>query len=358
MVKRWRFGLVGVGRGSGYGRLLATDPRCEIVGCCDASEGALARFQRELELPEARCFTDYDAFIGSVGMDAVFIGTPMPVHAEQTVKAVQAGVSVLSEVTAASTMEGCRRIVEAVRRTGRLYMLAENCCYWPFVQEWGKLVQSGRLGEIIYSECEYLHPIPDLVIDPATGEPRWRAGRAPLHYCSHSLGPILEITQDRVVRAMGLGNGHRIMPDHPVVGTIDIQVALFETERGAIIKLARSSMVPRHPMMHYYTLQGTKGFVETDRMGPTSGLLYVKGEMERAQPIPVSLTDVSLPEAAGAGGHGTAEYGVVQDFLRALETGERPRLDVVRAMDLTAPGLVAHESAMKGGVWMAVPSFA
>ena len=358
MAKGWRFGLVGVGRGSEYGRLLATDPRCEVVGCCDTSEQALARFQQELGLADSRCFTDYDRFIGSLEMDAVFIGTPMPAHAEQTVTAVEAGVNVLSEVTAASTMEGCRRIVEAVRRTGKAYMLAENCCYWPFVQEWGKLVQSGRLGEIIYSECEYLHPIPHLIVDPETGQSRWRAARAPLHYCSHSLGPILEITQDRIVRAMGLGQGHRMMPDHPVVGTIDIQVALFETERGAIIKLARSSMVPRHPMIHYYTLQGTKGFVETDRMGPTSGLLYVKDEMERAQPIPISFADESLPEAARAGGHGTAEYGVVQDFLHALETGERPRLDEVRAMDLTAPGLIAHESAMKGGVWMEVPSFA
>jgi len=357
MAERWRFGLVGVGRGSGYGRLLAADPRCEVVGCCDASQQALARFQQELGLPDARCFTDYDRFIGSLEMDAVFIGTPMPAHAEQTVKAVEAGVNVLSEVTAASTMEGCARIVEAVRRTGKMYMLAENCCYWPFVQEWGKLVQSGRLGEIIYSECEYLHPIPELVIDPETGQSRWRAARAPLHYCSHSLGPILEITRDRVVRAMGLGQGHRIMPEHPAVGTIDIQVALFETEKGAIIKLARSSMVPRHPMIHYYTLQGTKGFVETDRMGPTSGLLYVRDEMERAQPIAISFADASLPEAARAGGHGTAEHGVVQDFLRALETGDRPRLDEVRAMDLTAPGLIAHESAMNGGVWMEVPSF-
>jgi predicted dehydrogenase len=117
-------------------------------------------------------------------------------------------------------------------------------------------------------------------------------------------------------------------------------------------------MVPRHPMIHYYTLQGTKGFIETDRMGPTEGLLYVRGEMERAQKIPVSLVDESLPAEAKAGGHGTTEYGVLQDFLRALETGTKPPLDEVRAMDICVPGLIAHESAMKGGVWMEVPSFA
>jgi predicted dehydrogenase len=358
MPKRWKFGLVGVGRGSGYGRLLAADPRCELVGCCDQSPEALARFQRELGLPDARCYTDYDQFVSSLEMDAVFIGTPVPAHAEQTIRAVEAGISVLSEVTVAAKLADCGRIVEAVRRSGKTYMLAENCCYWPFVQEWGKMVQSGRIGDVLYAECEYIHPIPELIVDPETGAHKWRAERPPLQYCSHSLGPILEITQDRITRAMGLGQGHRIMPEHIVPGTIDIQVALFETEKGAIVKMTRSSLVPRHPMIHYYTLQGTKGFVETDRMGPTEGLLYVQGEMERAQKFPVSFVDESLPEAARSGGHGTAEYGVLQDFLKALETGTKSPLNEVRAMDLCVPGLIAEASAEQGGVWMEVPSFA
>ena len=218
----WRFGLVGVGRGSSYGRLLADDPACEIVACCDRSHQALARFQSELGLPDRCCFTDYDEFISAVPMDAVFLGTPIPAHADQTVKAVEAGAHVLSEVTAAATVEDCVRIVEAVRRTGNTYMLAENCCYWHFITQWKAWVHAGRFGRICYSECEYLHPLPELILTPE-GDYQWRAQRPPLHYCSHSLGPILEITQDRITRAMGLGTGHLVMPEHPVVGAIDIQ---------------------------------------------------------------------------------------------------------------------------------------
>jgi hypothetical protein len=48
---------------------------------------------------------------------------------------------------------------------------------------------------------------------------------------------------------------------------------------------------------------------------------------------------------------------VLKEFLRALGSGERPSLDEVRAMDLTVLGLIAHELAMNGGVWMDVPSF-
>jgi len=35
----------------------------------------------------------------------------------------------------------------------------------------------------------------------------------------------------------------------------------------------------------------------------------------------------------------------------------RPPHDVIRAMDYTVPGIVAHEAAMKGGVWLDVPQF-
>ena len=141
-------------------------------------------------------------------------------------------------------------------------------------------------------------------------------------------------------------------------GASDIQVALFETEKQAIIKLLRTSIAPHDPPLHYYMLQGTRGFIETDRKGPVQGRCFVEGEMERAQDFEVKLSDESLPESARAGGHGTAEYGVLQEFLRSLTTGQPPSLDAPRAMDLTVPGLIAHESAMQGGIWLDVPSFA
>jgi len=352
----FRIGLVGVGRGSGYGRVFAHDPRCEIVACCDARQKSLARFQEELHLPDEACFTGYDEFI-ALDMDIVFLGTPIPFHADEAVAALGTGKHVLSEVTAASTVEDCARIYDTVQRTGLRYMLAENCCYWPFVAQWREWVQGGRIGEVFYAECEYIHNIRQMVFDPETGTQRWRARRAPLHYCSHSLGPILQILDDRIIRACGAGNSRRILPEGDE-GGIDIQVALFETQKGAVIKLLRSSVAPRKPAIHYYTLQGTKGFVESNRRGiPGPGMLYAEDQMDDVEEIEVSTIDTSLPEEARAGGHGTAEYALVQDFLAALEAGRKPPLYESRAMDLTVPGLIAHQSAMSGGNWLDVPLF-
>lgn len=360
MDKVWKVGLVGAGRGSSYGNLAYRHPRFEIVALCDTSEARLASYQKELKLPDSQCFIEYDKFIDSGIMDAAFICTPMPFHADQAANALDSGINVMSEVTASNTIEGCRKILKAARRSGKIYMLAENTIYRPIFGEWEKVIKAGKLGKIFYTEADYLHPIPSLLINPNTGERHWRADRPPIHYCSHSIGPILYLSGERIARVMAVGNEYRILPDVGV-GAIDVQLAVFETESKMIIKMTRTQVAPRHPPIHYYHILGTNGFVETDRQGTDKehnqhGLMYIKSEMSQAQQMSWPELDRSLPDYSILGGHGTCDYSTLLQFLQALDSGKKPVLNEVRAWDLTVPGLVAAESALQNGKWLDVPS--
>jgi hypothetical protein len=142
-----------------------------------------------------------------------------------------------------------------------------------------------------------------------------------------------------------------------------MEVGIFQTQQGAVIKILRSQVASRYPDMVFYSLYGTKGFVENGReggWGGTKGRLFIEGDMDKqagAQVIDCPTIDPNAPEEAKQGGHGTSEYCIVRDFVAAIRTGTKPPIDVVRSVEMTIPGILAHESVMKGGVWVDVPRF-
>ena len=361
-MRKYRVGVVGVHRGAGFVHQIPAFPNAEIAALCDLNTEVLAEIGRPLGVPDERLFTRYEDLLNAP-IDVVVVSTPMPYHAEQVIAALESGKHVLSEVTAATTIEDCARIVEAVKRTGLTYMMAENCCYYHFIREWKGWIDQGRLGEIFYAEAEYIHALHDLIVDPKTGRRTWRADRPPIYYCTHSLGPLLMLMDDRVVQATGAHSGWGILPQQVGMGALNMEVALFKTQKGAVIKILRSSAAYREPPMHYYSLYGTRGFVETDRAGGWrggKGKLYIAGEMSPEEGFAVidcPAADPAAPPEALLGGHGSAEYYLIRDFLTALEQGTRPPIDVIRAMDFTVPGICAHQAAISGGGWVDVPLF-
>lgn len=356
----YRIGLVGARRGSSLVQPFTIFPETEVVALCDLNEERVSSVAEELQIPANRVYTRYEDFL-EAPLDIVVVGTPIQFHADQTIQALESGKHVLSEVTAAYTLEDCQRIIDATQRSGRQYMMAENQCYLYFIRQWKEWISTGRLGKITYAESEYIHNIQHLLRGEKSGESYWRIHRPPIYYCTHSLGPLLHLMEDQIVSAMGLHTGYGIMPDLGP-GSLNMEVALFKTQKGAVIKILRSQVAYREPPMHFYSLYGEKGSVENNRGGhnDTQGKLYVHGEQTAksgALAIECLSSDPSAPAQAYRGGHGTTEYFLVRDFIDAVKQNRPAAIDAVKAAQWTAPGICAHESAMNGGQWVEVPVF-
>ncbi|MCM8786426.1 MAG: Gfo/Idh/MocA family oxidoreductase [Candidatus Omnitrophica bacterium] len=350
-MKKHKIGIVGLGRGRAFVNVFGAHPDVEITAICDIDENRLKEIGDLFKLPDNKRFTDYDDFINS-DFDIVVISTPIPYHTEQTIKALENKKDVLCEQTVAYTIEECEKVLNAVKKSKQIYMMAENYCYFHYIREWKKIVESGKLGEIYYAEGEYIHNIVNLLFDK--DKYTWRAYRPPILYCAHTLGPLLMIMNDRIVKGCGLTSGFKKIPEcSNLIGFLDIEVGLFKTKKGAIIKILRSQVAAR-PHMVWYCLYGTKGHLENQRY-KGDGLYYVEGEIESSYPCPIS--DPELEEKEQRGGHGTSEYYMIRDFLYAVENRTRPPIDIIRAIDFTVPGIIAHQSAMKDGIWLDVPLF-
>ncbi len=355
-----RIGIAGMRRGLGFAKLIAARKDCRVVAVCDRNP---RRAQETAEQVKAEPFDDYDRFCNQP-MDAVVIVTPPPTHFECAVKALDAGKHVLCEIPIVFTLDEAEKLAAKVEQTGLKFMTAENVNYFPCIQEIHRIVKEGKIGNILLAEGEYVHDARDFLFNRDDGLgggsetiPSWRNVINPIQYCTHELGPILMILDDRIVSAICLES---TSPGQGQSGEFKTQIALFKTQAGQTIRELTAFKIARRPEHHFFCLYGTKGSIETDRYQWYTNLkLYSDENPGRKEllNIPVSHVHPNAPPEAHSGGHGTSEYFMVDDFIRSITEDKTPCLDVYKGLDMAVPGICAAESARRGGQPVEVPDF-
>jgi predicted dehydrogenase len=351
-----RVGVVGSGRGMQLANVLRTLEGVRIVALCDIDPVRAEQAAAELA---ARPFTDFADFLAS-GLDAVVIASPIPAHAAQVETALAAGVHVLCEVLPCSTIDQARRLVEVVRASSATYMLAENFCSLGEVLLLRQLYAEGRFGEVYYAESDHLLNLQDLWRTD-DGRLAWRGTRELGVYCTHSLGPLLSILDDRVafINALTVPGG-KFDPEVTIPTMYLLQMA---TVGGVAIQLRVDLTSPRPHLGYYYALQGTRGSYESwrglgdapkvwlaDAHGPSSLRRGAQWHpLAEQAPRYLPGREASLIDYAGT------DRPMLEDWLATVR-GEMPSpIDVYRGLDYTLPGLLADESAAQRGAPVAVP---
>ncbi len=365
VLEKLNVGIVGAaGRGASLCGAFEDHPLTRIHAVCDIRPNALTEAAQRLGVSEA--YTDSGEMLDRSDLDAVVIGTPMHVHALQSIAALDRNIHVLCEVTAAVSVDECQALVAAARRSKALYMMAENCNYVRANVLGEELVRRGLFGEVYYAEGEYLHELKELN-EITLWRRRWQTGVDGITYGTHSLGPILQwMPGDRVMRVCCAGSGHHYLdPRGEAYENQDTCVMLAQTARGALIKIRVDMLSERpHPMTVYCALQGTRGCYESARSPQERPKVWladlspeVNAWMDLAgleqEYMPAMWRDP--PEAASRAGHGGGDYLQVLDFVRSIVDREPCPIGIHEAMDMTLPGLVSQASIAAGGAWMEVP---
>ena len=65
----------------------------------------------------------------------------------------------------------------------------------------------------------------------------------------------------------------------------------------------------------------------------------------------------ALPPGVGAGGHGGSHGQLTNNFIESILLDQKPIVDVSEALNMTLAGVIAHQSALKGGEWMKIPQY-
>ena len=358
-----KIGIVGAaGRGASFRAPFDAHPAARIHAVCDIQEQALPEAARTLGASET--YTDYEQMLDKSGVDAVVIGTPMQFHAPQAIMALERDIHVLCEVTAGVSLQECKELVQTAKNSKAVYMMAENYVYIKSNVLVKALAQRGLFGETYYAEGEYLHELKGLN-EVTQWRRHWQTGIDGLTYPTHSLGPLLQWMDDRVVRVACEGSGHHYRdPRGDAYENQDSVVMLAKTAKGGLIKIRVDMLSDRPHAMTNYQLQGTDGCYESARSPWEPNKIWLRAlsddantwmKLEELEPEYLPEMWRNPPEAALRAGHGGGDYFEVLDFLNSILHGTPCPIGIHEAMDMTLPGLMSQESVANGAVWLDVP---
>jgi predicted dehydrogenase len=282
--------------------------------------------------------------------------------------------------------------------SGKIYALGETSYYYPAAIYCRQRFAEGAFGHIVYGEAEYYHDWDHGLEDvykwrSANAGKNWReqAGDPPMYYPTHSTSMIISVTGAHMTHVSCQGYVDR-EPDTIFNPEVNIwknafsnESALFRMSDGSSARINEFRRVG-HPGADRMNLFGTRGsfeqnchgaiWVTKDRKGSEKldDLLAcarvasseIVGQMAKVNSADGTHMNVSkihdvarLPkEFVGLpNGHRGSHQFLVDDFVKACVENKHPPTNVWQAARYAIPGIVAHESALRGGELLEIPDF-
>ncbi|XAS71504.1 Gfo/Idh/MocA family oxidoreductase [Micrococcaceae bacterium Sec5.1] len=388
-------GVLGVGQfGSQFAHLFKLHPGVKAVYVVDELPERAAAAQERWGL---------DGVLGSFeellesDVDAVAIFTQRWTHGPLVERALRAGKHVYSAVPMAISEAEIERIIQAVRETKLVYAMGETSYYNPATVFARQQHAAGKFGRIFYTEGDYVHDM-DLGFYEAyqySGGERWKetASYPPMLYPTHAIGGVLGAVPAHAVSVSCIG-----VKDDRGDGVFDKDVsmfandfsnatALFEMNDGGAMRTNEMRRVgyPSHLRESRFRFFGTEASFEQlatttvwqdkTKVEDVSEQVETKPTMSADDP---SLADVApelrdafisglapvhdqsrLPEEflGAPNGHEGSHQFLVDDFVTAVNNRTLPPVNAWVAARFTLPGIVAHESALRGGERLPIRDF-
>ncbi|MCK9265657.1 Gfo/Idh/MocA family oxidoreductase [bacterium] len=354
--KMIRVGVVGVGRGAGFARGAVEPLGMELVALCDIWEERLNSLGKELNVST---YTDYDKFLEH-DMDAVVLANYFHQHAPFAIKALKADKHVMSETSACFTLAEGVALIEAVEKSGKIYSFAENYPYMVFNQEMRRLYQKGDMGKFLYGEGEYVHPMKASSANSISpGMNHWRNWHPATYYCTHSLGPVMFITDTLPVKVNGFVVPYDFYDKNrkKTVRVGDMACSIItRMDNGAIVKAVHGGLRGHG---NWVRIHCNRGLMENLRVGDSNMLRVRKEPFDKNPDEPIEK--IYKPEFpsyardAGKYGHAGGDFFTNYFFAQAIKTGEQPYLDVYKGVAMSITGILAYRSALNDSNTLEVP---
>jgi 1,5-anhydro-D-fructose reductase (1,5-anhydro-D-mannitol-forming) len=227
--------------------------------------------------PGTLAFTSLTDALRDTKIDAVYVASPVALHAGQTIASLTAGKHVLCEKPVALDLKQAESMAEAAMGSGKLCGIAYYRRLYPKLLRARELVRAGAIGQPVLVEANYHgwleSPERGWLKDPALagGGPLYDVGSHRIDACNFLFG--------KPVRAIGLLSNAL----HPLA-VEDSATTLIEYVGGvhAVVDVRWNSRIPRDQ----FRIVGSEGDINLDPLnGPALKLTRPGGEV-REETLP------------------------------------------------------------------------
>jgi len=302
-VLRW--GLIGAGdiATRRIAPALRDLENCELVSI-SRSHSELAQEFAE-QFGALKWFADWREQVADSEIDAVYIATPVYLHAYQTIAAAEAGKHVLCEKPMALSTKECDDMIAACRANHVQLGLAYYRRFYSAVIRTREIIASGEIGKASVAQINAFE-----YFDPPPGHPRrWLLDRS-----KSGGGPMMDFGCHRIEVLMNLfGSIESVegITSNAAFGreVEDTAAALLRFESGccATITITHASREPRDTLEIY----GTKGAIHIPLLNKGEITVVINGETRSESHPPAENTHMPL----------------IGEFATAVRNGTSPAVD-------------------------------
>ncbi len=130
-----------------------SEPRSSLYGVVSREKQQGAKFAE-------RVWTTLDEALTDPQIDAVYVATPVALHAPQTIAALKAGKHVLCEKPVAMNYAEASEMVSVARAAGKVLGIAYYRRMYPKVQRARQLLEQGAIGRPVLAEANHHSELP------------------------------------------------------------------------------------------------------------------------------------------------------------------------------------------------------
>lgn len=363
--RKLNIGIVGLEFGAEFIPIYQRHPDAHMYAICQRTRSQLDEIGDRFGV-DVR-YDDYEQMLGDAEIDVIHVNTPLQLHADHVVSALAAGKHVGCTIPMATSVEDCKRIVDAQRESGLVYMMMETVVYsreFLYIKE---LYDKGDLGKIQFLRSSHHQDM--------TGWPSYWDGMPPMHNGTHAISPTLALARNEAEYVQCLGSGtvfERMRDQYGSPFAIEsTHIKFKDSDVGA--EVTRHLWAVARQYRESFDVFGSIRTFEWTQIEEENHVVHL-GET----PSRVTIPDYAhlLPEEIQAfttggvygdeeahrsftqgGGHGGSHPHLAHRLLQAVLGREEAYPNAVQAANITCSGVLSHESALRGGERIDLPEW-